>query len=401
MVAMIRIPPRLLYLAIALVLFLHYLAGRHHDEYNRVTSVSHLMSKIYPSPLIESNSNADSPIKRPSSLRYNYPNDQPYSDKRANATFVILCRNDQLWDIVRTVREVEDRFNRIYHYPYVFLNEVPFSDNFKSHIATVVSSKVEFGLIPREHWYQPDWIDEKRASQARDRMQSENIVYGGSLSYRNMCRFNSGFFFRHPLMQKYKWYWRIEPSVNFHCDILFDPFRYMEDNNKTYAFTISMVEYEATIPSLWPHIRAFIDENPQYIAPDNSMGFISDYGTGERYNLCHFWSNFEIADLDFWRGEAYMKFFEYLDSKGGFYYERWGDAPVHSIAAALFAPRESIQFFDEIGYEHPPYTHCPKEGDNYERGRCSCDPANNFDREGISCLNKFIRFNYPYTHKLG
>lgn len=33
------------------------------------------------------------------------------------------------------------------------------------------------------------------------------------------------------------------------------------------------------------------------------------------------WSNFEIADMDFWRGEAYTKFFEYLDSKGGFYYE--------------------------------------------------------------------------------
>lgn len=33
------------------------------------------------------------------------------------------------------------------------------------------------------------------------------------------------------------------------------------------------------------------------------------------------WSNFEIGDLDFWRNEAYMKFFEYLDSRGGFYYE--------------------------------------------------------------------------------
>lgn len=33
------------------------------------------------------------------------------------------------------------------------------------------------------------------------------------------------------------------------------------------------------------------------------------------------WSNFEIADMDFWRGEAYSKFFDYLDSQGGFYYE--------------------------------------------------------------------------------
>lgn len=33
------------------------------------------------------------------------------------------------------------------------------------------------------------------------------------------------------------------------------------------------------------------------------------------------WSNFEIGDLDFWRGEAYSKFVEFLDEKGGFYYE--------------------------------------------------------------------------------
>jgi hypothetical protein len=33
------------------------------------------------------------------------------------------------------------------------------------------------------------------------------------------------------------------------------------------------------------------------------------------------WSNFEIADMDFWRSEAYQEFFDHLESKGGFYYE--------------------------------------------------------------------------------
>lgn len=33
------------------------------------------------------------------------------------------------------------------------------------------------------------------------------------------------------------------------------------------------------------------------------------------------WSNFEIADMDFWRGPAYTAFFDYLDATGGFYYE--------------------------------------------------------------------------------
>lgn len=90
------------------------------------------------------------------------------------------------------------------------------------------------------------------------------------------------------------------------------------------------------------------------------------------------WSNFEIADMDFWRSEAYTKFFDYLDSKGGFYYERWGDAPVHSIAAALFLRKDQIHFFREIGYEHNPFNHCPQEEELWRRGRCSCNPEKTF-----------------------
>jgi hypothetical protein len=33
------------------------------------------------------------------------------------------------------------------------------------------------------------------------------------------------------------------------------------------------------------------------------------------------WSNFEIADLDFFRGRAYADFFDTLERAGGFYYE--------------------------------------------------------------------------------
>jgi alpha 1,2-mannosyltransferase len=108
------------------------------------------------------------------------------------------------------------------------------------------------------------------------------------------------------------------------------------------------------------------------------------------------WSNFEIGDLDFWRGEAYSKFFDYLDKKGGFYYEvctspttttvfsssclqRWGDAPVHSIGAALFARKDQIHFFNDIGYRHEPFQHCP-QGDSHKRGKCWCDPAQNFGK---------------------
>lgn len=49
------------------------------------------------------------------------------------------------------------------------------------------------------------------------------------------------------------------------------------------------------------------------------------------------WSNFEIGDLDFWRGEAYTKFVEFLDQKGGFYYEvRLGSEASGEIDLTVF-----------------------------------------------------------------
>ena len=85
-----------------------------------------------------------------------------------------------------------------------------------------------------------------------------------------------------------------------------------------------------------------------------------------------------------------MKFFEHLDSKGGFYYERWGDAPVHSIGVALLAPKEKIHFFEDIGYRHEPFQHCP-QGSSHKKGKCYCNVDDNF---GQSCSRSSI-----YEHK--
>jgi len=218
-------------------------------------------------------------------------------------------------------------------------------------------------------------------------MRKNKVIYGDSVPYRNMCRFNSGFFFRHELLKDIKYYWRVEPDVEYYCDIDYDPFLVMQDNNKLYGFTISLFEYEATIPTLWSGVKEFMEQYPQYLTEGNALKFLSDDG-GQTYNRCHFWSNFEIADLDLWRSEAYMKFFEFLDQKGGFYYERWGDAPVHSIGAALFAKKEQIHFFEDIGYKHNPFIHCP-QGASHAKGKCWCDVKENFDYEWYSCTNKY------------
>ncbi|KAL4808694.1 nucleotide-diphospho-sugar transferase [Aspergillus unguis] len=311
---------------------------------------------------------------------------------RANATFVTLARNSDVWEIAQAIRQVEDRFNRHFHYDWVFLNDQPFDDNFKRITTSLMSGNAHFGEIPPEHWSYPDWIDQDKARQVREDMRDQKIIYGHSESYRHMCRYESGFFFRHPLLQDYEFYWRVEPGVELFCDIPYDPFLYMKEHDKKYSFVISLYEYEGTIPTLWDSVKQFMGDHPEHIAEGNSLQFLSD-DKGKTYNKCHFWSNFEIGSLDWLRSKEYLDYFDALDKAGGFYYERWGDAPIHSIAAGLLLKKEQLQFWDEIAYYHIPFTHCPRDEQLRMDLRCSCDPSGNFDWKGFSCLSRYYKTN--------
>ncbi|CDS10110.1 hypothetical protein LRAMOSA02787 [Lichtheimia ramosa] len=309
-----------------------------------------------------------------------------HNKTRANAAFVILTRNSELDALRKTMQQLEARFNSKFNYPYVFLNDEEFTDEFRELTTSMTSAETHYGIIPKEHWSYPSWIDVEKADQARQRMAEQGVLYGDSLSYRHMCRFESGFFYRHPLMQNYDYYWRVEPSVEFYCDLDYDPFLFMQENNKKYGWTISLLEFESTVPTLWETTRAFMKEHPEYIPKNNLLNFISDNG-GETYNLCHFWSNFEIGDLNFLRSPEYTAYFDYLDKAGGFFYERWGDAPVHSIAVGMFLNKSQVHFFDDIGYRHDPFMHCPT--DQNTQKKCHCNADDNFDYTPFSCMNRW------------
>ncbi|KAE8376901.1 nucleotide-diphospho-sugar transferase [Aspergillus bertholletiae] len=312
--------------------------------------------------------------------------------ERINATFVTLARNSDVWEIAKSIRSVEDRFNRNYHYDWVFLNDKEFDDEFKKITTALVSGTTNYGVIPKEHWSYPEWIDQEKAKKVREDMGQRKIIYGDSESYRHMCRYESGFFFRHPIMLNYEYYWRVEPSIELFCDISFDPFRFMKENNKKYSFVLSLYEYFDTIPTLWDSVKKFMSDHPEHIAKDNSMDFLSDDG-GKTYNKCHFWSNFEIGHLEWLRSKEYLDYFESLDRDGGFFYERWGDAPVHSIAAGLLLEKEQIHFFNEIAYYHIPFTHCPTGEQLRLDLKCHCNPSDNFDWKGYSCTSRFFHVN--------
>ncbi|KAN0065835.1 hypothetical protein ACQY0O_000965 [Thecaphora frezii] len=300
--------------------------------------------------------------------------------------------------MLMTLQTLESTFNShpSHRYPYVFLNDQPFTPRFERRIRAAIpaSVRVDFGLVQPHTWSVPPLINLTKAQATWSKAARGGMPYGGSQSYRQMCRFQSGFFFNHPLVRPYRYYWRVEPNVRFLCNLdNFDPFRYMRDNQKKYGFTLSLHEIPSTVRTLWIHVRNWIQANPHFIHPDNAIDFITDPKL-RGYSMCHFWSNFEIADLEFFRSEGYRSFFEHLDAQGGFFYERWGDAPVHSIAASLLLAKDELHHFDNIGYMHPPFLHCPKDPvETQNRCWCTHETSLLYDDKRWSCKYQWDRLH--------
>ncbi len=141
-------------------------------------------------------------------------------------------------------------------------------------------------------------------------------------------------------MKNYRWYWRLEPGVQFTCAITYDPFVEMARHGKSYGYTIALWEVPETCPSLFRAVEDYKEEKEIPTTPNWKAMIESSWApwpvrrllgwldkdnrnqAGDSWNLCHYWSNFEVADLDFFRSKEYRDFFEHLDQAGGFYNER-------------------------------------------------------------------------------
>jgi hypothetical protein len=79
-----------------------------------------------------------------SNNRYSYNRDRSWRDlfkygqwsPRPRAALITLVRNEELEGIMQSMRQLEYHWNHKYHYPWIFFNEQPFSDEFKVSLST-------------------------------------------------------------------------------------------------------------------------------------------------------------------------------------------------------------------------------------------------------------------------
>lgn len=67
---------------------------------------------------------------------------------RIDATLLALVRNEEVDDMVQSMKDLERTWNSKFNYPWTFFNDVPFTEEFKRKTSAATNAKCNYGTIP-------------------------------------------------------------------------------------------------------------------------------------------------------------------------------------------------------------------------------------------------------------
>ncbi|KAL0942022.1 alpha-mannosyltransferase [Colletotrichum truncatum] len=334
-----------------------------------------------------------------------------FRDSTPRAAFVSLVAENQLNQMVASVRQLEQHFNNKYHYDWVLFSQEELSENFKDSTSNATTGTVTYNVIPTEHWQLPNSGNGVGTEQA------------DIWNVHHKRRWSAGLFAREKRLEAFDWFWMVEPGTQFVCDINVDVFRLMRDRDIIYGVNEISFEESFGAVSLWQTTQRFIDKHPEVVRPqadiswilgrtgragtptinmDNHHGYTGDsFDNGDyeicessedieggvhpdvsqeadpqqcepytvadsyttrldaNYNHCNFEAPIEIGNLKYFRSPEHSLYFEHLDNAGDFYYSTIGNAPIHSLSASMFLPRDKVWLLNDLVCQMGGLHSCP------------------------------------------
>jgi len=290
-------------------------------------------------------------------------NDNPVDSEENNpmpkATFVMLVK-DSIAKAVKAIENIDTAFNWAHGYPITLFYEELSVEEMDA-VQRVSTGEITFVKLNMQL---PSWLN---ISEIPPKTGYQKDYIG----YRHMCRWYSGLIFREQVLQQYDFMWRLDDDAEYLCDIKRDPFRYMRDNGYKYGWVQWFWEdVPISGQTLWPVTRAYAELKGMDTRLEEVETLLGEY------DRCHYWNNFEILDMRFFRSKQYMDYFDYLDKSSGFYFYRWGDALVRTLGIYLLLDEEDVTRISWISYAHGKYCVRKECSQDYPCEHCSdglCD----------------------------
>ena len=286
-----------------------------------------------------------------------FPEEAP-EGKLQNATLVIM--DSQRKPLARSLRLLTKHFLGCWPYPINVFTE-NMEKGYRKGLMGMTSSQMYFHDV--RHIFTPGfesngttpitpetltfWIESKRYSR------------GHHLGYRQMCRFFAGVFAQFAFLAEYEYYWRLDTDSFLKSPLQIDPFVHMKETGCVYGH---MGSHRAHRDAKEVTLRLFdtvLEWAEERRVPAMNLSRLRRQVCDKRgdYMRAMYYNNFEIVSTEWVTGEVYQDFFRYLDYGDGFMKNRWGDAPVRTLAVWMMLSEAEVCDYERLlPYKHGYYT---------------------------------------------
>lgn len=308
------------------------------------------------------------------------------SEPRA-AMVLIIEEAQDLLKAQTTIRNVQERFNGRFGYDWVVVSHKDLGMfGRKALVSSAAGTRVRF-VLPRYLEALVGFRDDTDKAKVRDNRRQTKLPprrkEQNAVKSRHFARFAAGHFYNLPLWDDYDYYWKVPVGAELACDVAYDVFKHMRENDIQYGWLLVQQDPDNMAPSLMESVLAYTASSANnYMEEErkktkNNLGFIlaTELPEGpQTYRGCSFGGGFELASVAFFRSLQYQHFFNHLDSLNGIYYETWTEAAIKTVATSLFLETGQTHFFADLAVSTEGLGNCPINKDLFLQNRCSCDP---------------------------
>ena len=135
----------------------------------------------------------------------------------------------------------------------------------------------------------------------------------------------------------YRYIFRLDEDSFIHSPIPYDVFDFFAVNRFVYGYRLCAYEMKVA-QRMWKWWKR---KHPDF-SPKRELDL----------DMCGFYNNFFVADLEFFTSPAVSAFLKFIDQQGHIYRRRLGDLMIHTMSVIAFAPANRIHRFLDFTYEH-------------------------------------------------
>lgn len=265
---------------------------------------------------------------------------------RARLAYVLLgsgSRDDLLVSILKQLRD--------FLMPWtpgdvLFFHTGEYDTPDKTALVTKIIPSALILRIPEDAWTLPEGLHENDAPTWKYSKCCPFPMHG--IGYRHMCRWYSIGLFRYLAGLGYKWVFRLDEDSEVLTPVKQNMMGWMESLGKQYAFRLWDEEDQDMIWSLPELTQWYLTANeiqPKWLydscRPRSSVGLNSHGGWNRRI----LYNNMFMTNITWWLTSEVQSYLRVVEQSQGFYFFRWGDAPIHTMVVRTFLTRSQVHVF--------------------------------------------------------